>query len=84
LTLRAAPAAPEAGRRNSDDDIEAAKAMLGNPDIGVTKSRTASASHPRPSIATFPQREPRIPPALEERALPAKLASDRLINGGTR
>ncbi len=53
----------------TDDDIEAAKAMLANPDIGVTrKSRTASASLPRRSIGTSRPREPRIPKAFERGA----------------
>jgi DNA invertase Pin-like site-specific DNA recombinase len=47
----------------TDDDIEAAKALLVNPDIGVTKSRTASVSLRQRSIAISPLREPQIPPA---------------------
>jgi DNA invertase Pin-like site-specific DNA recombinase len=44
----------------TDDDIEAAKAMLANPDIASPKSRTASASRRRRSIGTSRPRESRI------------------------
>jgi len=44
----------------SGDDIEAGKARLANPGIGVT-----SASRRRRSIDTFPPQEPRIPRALQ-------------------
>jgi DNA invertase Pin-like site-specific DNA recombinase len=49
----------------TDDDIEAAKAMLANPDIGVTQIATASASGRRRSIDTSRPREPRIPPTFD-------------------
>jgi DNA invertase Pin-like site-specific DNA recombinase len=49
----------------TDDGIEAAKATLANPDIGVTQSRTASASPSRCSTGTSPPRELRIPQAVE-------------------
>jgi hypothetical protein len=56
------------------DDIEAAKAMLANPDIGVTQIAYRSASLPRRSIALFPLREPLIFPAFEKRRLYSQAA----------
>jgi len=51
----------------SGDDIEAAKARLANPGIGVT-----SASRRRRSIDTFPPQEPRIPRALQSSVEPSR------------
>src|SRR5262249_20056074 len=51
----------------SGDDIEAAKARLANPGIGVT-----SASRRRRSIGTFPPQEPRIPRALQSSVEPTR------------
>ena len=53
----------------TDDDIEAAKAMLANPDTASPSSRIASACLQLRSIAISPPREPRIPPAFEKRRL---------------
>jgi hypothetical protein len=69
--LNQSPARSVAGRTGgcppklTDDDIEAAKAMLANPGIGVTQIATASASLRRRSIATSPPRDPRIPRAFD-------------------
>jgi hypothetical protein len=50
----------------ADDDIEAAKAMLANPDIGVTQIPRITSARPRlRSIAISPPREPRVPSAFE-------------------
>jgi DNA invertase Pin-like site-specific DNA recombinase len=53
----------------TDDDIKAAKAMLANPDIGVTQIAHRPACLRLRSIAISPPREPRIPPAFEKRRL---------------
>src|SRR5271156_4091433 len=45
----------------TDDDIEAAKATLANPDIGVNQIAHRSASLPRRYIGTSPLHEARIP-----------------------
>jgi DNA invertase Pin-like site-specific DNA recombinase len=49
----------------TDDDIEAAKAMLANPDIGVTQIAHRLGSHRRRSIGTSRPREPRIRRAFD-------------------
>ena len=46
----------------TDDDIEAAKALLANPDIGVTQIARRLGVSPALCIGTSPPREPRIPP----------------------
>jgi DNA invertase Pin-like site-specific DNA recombinase len=45
----------------TDDDMETAKAMLANPDIGVTQIAHRPGISRRRSIATSPPREPRTP-----------------------
>jgi DNA invertase Pin-like site-specific DNA recombinase len=49
----------------TDDDIEAAKAMLAIPASACLKPHTASVSLPQRSTGTSPPHEPRIPPAFE-------------------
>jgi hypothetical protein len=49
----------------TDDDIETAKAMLANPDIGVTQIAHRLGVSPRPSIGTSSPREPRMPRTVE-------------------
>lgn len=53
----------------TDDDIEVAKVMLANPDIGVTQLAHRLGVSPAMLYAIFPLREPRIPPAFENGAL---------------
>jgi hypothetical protein len=73
---RRAPSRPH--RRSpaklTDDDIEAAKAMLGNPYIAVPKSHTVLVCLQRRSIGTSQPRELPRPQTLEER-----LTLDRTI-----
>jgi DNA invertase Pin-like site-specific DNA recombinase len=64
----------------TDDDIEAAKALLANPDIGVTQIATASASLPRRSIGTSPPHEPRLPRTVE-RGAPQRPDAPRMVRG---
>jgi len=49
----------------TDDDIEAAKPMLANHDIGVIQIAHRLGVHRRRSIAIFPPHEPRIPPKFK-------------------
>ena len=53
----------------TDDDIEAAKAMLANPDIGVTQIAHRLGVSPATLYRYIPPREPRIPTAFEKRQL---------------
>ena len=77
-------AARRAGRppKLTDDDIEAAKAMLTNPESASPKSRTASASHRRRSIDTSRPREPRIRRAFDNGRFTPKTARSRFQPGG--
>jgi hypothetical protein len=50
--------------RLPDGDVEAAKAMLANPDIGVTQIAHRLGISPATLDGTSPLREPRIPRAL--------------------
>ena len=66
----------------TDNDIEAAEAMLANPDIGMTRSHIASASHPQRSIATFPLHDPRNTPAYERSCRPPSNSSPEAFAPG--
>jgi hypothetical protein len=50
----------------AEDDLEAARALLANPDIGVTQIATVSGSLRRRSIDTSPPRDPRILATFEK------------------
>ena len=45
----------------TDDDIEAAKAMLANPDIGVTQNRAPPRGVPGDAVSLYPRRAHRKP-----------------------
>ena len=56
----------------TEDDIEAAKAMLANPVIGVTQIAPSRRARRRRSIDTFPPHQPRIPRALQNSVEPSR------------
>jgi DNA invertase Pin-like site-specific DNA recombinase len=66
---------PTGGRppKLTDDDIEAAKAMLANPDIGVTQNRAPPRRLSRDALSVHPRRTNReyagrLKPALHRQA----------------
>jgi transposase-like protein len=63
----------------TDDDIDAAKAMLANPDIGVTQIAHRLGVSPATLYATFRQRAPRTRPEHDG----YRAASTRPIWGGS-
>jgi hypothetical protein len=56
----------------TEDDVEAAKAMLANPVIGVTQIAPSRRARRRRSIDTFPPHQPRIPRALQNSVEPSR------------
>jgi hypothetical protein len=66
----------------TDDDIEAAKAMLANPDIGVTQIAHRLGVSPATLYrnVTSPPREPRIPQAFERGRSTPKTGRPRMVS----